>query len=108
MDIIEALKADYARFPRHQTYELYAQNVQFKDPWIAFQGVGLYRKMIQFIEKFFLEVQMDLHGIERSGDQIQTQWTLSWIAPAPWKPRLQITGRSELILNAEGLIQSHI
>jgi hypothetical protein len=82
--------------------------VFFKDPWISFRGVQLYRWMIGFIERAFLDVQMDLHDIRQDENRIDTDWTLSWIAPMPWKPPLKISGRSELVLNADGLIQSHI
>jgi Uncharacterized conserved protein (DUF2358) len=107
-DILNVLKDDYARFPKNQTYGLYADNVFFKDPLISFRGVQLYRWMIGFMERVFLDVQMDLHDIRQDNHQIQTDWTLSWIAPMPWKPSLQISGRSELALNKEGLIESHI
>jgi hypothetical protein len=51
---------------------------------------------------------MDLHSIEQDGDTIRTKWTLSWNTPLPWKPRISIDGWSELILNVEGLIASHV
>ena len=40
--------------------------------------------------------------------RIDTRWTLSWVAPAPWKPAMSIPGRSELGINDEGKIVSHI
>jgi hypothetical protein len=107
-NIVESLTADYKTFPLNQTFSLYAADVFFKDPWISFRGVGLYRKMIQFIAWGFTDVKMDLHDIHQTDNQIHTSWTLRWIAPAPWKPKMKISGRSELVLNAEGLIQSHI
>jgi Uncharacterized conserved protein (DUF2358) len=107
-NIIEALKADYKTFPFNQTFSLYAADVFFQDPWVSFRGVGLYRKMIQFIAWGFKDVEMDLHDIQQTDNQIKSLWTLRWIAPAPWKPKMVISGRSELTLNAEGLIQSHI
>jgi hypothetical protein len=107
-DISGALKDDYARFPKDQTYSLYDPNVFFKDPLVSFRGVQLYRWMIGFMERAFLDVRMDLHNIRRDGNRIYTDWTLSWVAPMPWKPSMQISGRSELALNADGLIQSHI
>ena len=64
--------------------------------------------MIQFIQTWFINPQMVLHGIEHQANQIKTRWTLSWQAPLPWKPQLAITGRSELQLNAAGLISTHI
>lgn len=108
MNIVEILREDYARFPKHQTYSIYAPDVFFKDPLNEFRGVDRYRKMIQFIETWFLEPKLDLHQIEQRDRQIETRWTLSWTVPLPWKPRIAIAGWTELELNAEGLIMSHI
>jgi len=107
--VIEQLKADYARFPERQTYSLYAEDVQFKDPLNSFSGVERYQKMIGFLSRFFREIQMDLHSIEQTTPSlITTHWTLNMTAPMPWSPRLSIPGRSELGLNAKQLIESHI
>ncbi len=107
--IIEQLKEDYARFPENQTYSLYAKDVRFKDPLNSFSGVERYQKMIGFLSHFFQNVQMDLHSIEQAEPSlIATHWTLNMTAPAPWSPRLSIPGRSELRLNADQLIDSHI
>jgi Uncharacterized conserved protein (DUF2358) len=108
MDIVEILKADYQRFPANQTYDIYAPNVAFKDPLNKFQGVERYKQMIKFIETWFINCKMDLHDIQREGDTIKTEWTLNWNTPLPWKPRISIPGWSELGLNSEGLIASHI
>ena len=108
MDIVQTLTQDYAHFPQDQTYTLYAEDVYFKDPLTQFRGLKRYQQMIQFIQTWFLQVQMDLHGIERQGDQIHTRWTLRWQAPLPWKPQMTISGRSELYLNPAGLIRAHI
>ena len=107
--IIEQLKADYARFPKEQTYSLYAENVQFKDPMNAFSGVEKYRKMIEFLSRFFSDIQMELHNIEQTTPSlITTQWTLNMTVPAPWSPRLSIPGRSELAVNSQERINSHV
>lgn len=108
MTILEQLKADYARFPEHQSYELYASEVYFKDPMTQFRGVKRYREMIGFIQTYFIDVAMELHDISQTDNTIQTRWTLRWIAPFPWKPLMAISGRSELELNSEGLVCSHI
>ena len=108
-DLVEQLKQDYARFPENQTYSLYAADVRFKDPMYEFQVVDRYRKMIDFLSKFFSNIQMDLHGIEQTSSAlISTQWTLHMDAPLPWSSRLAIPGRSELGVNDDGLISSHI
>ncbi|MEH2206376.1 MAG: DUF2358 domain-containing protein [Nostoc sp.] len=108
MNIIEILKEDYQRFPANQTYSIYAPEVYFKDPLNKFRGVKRYKLMINFIQTWFLNPKMDLHNIQRLGDTIKTEWTLSWNTPLPWKPRISIPGWSELGLNSDGLIISHI
>ncbi|MBN3959433.1 DUF2358 domain-containing protein [Nostoc sp. NMS8] len=108
MDIIEILKEDYQRFPVNQTYNIYASDVYFQDPLNKFRGVKRYKEMINFIQTWFLNPKMDVHNIQRLGDTIKTEWTLSWNTPLPWKPRISIPGWSELGLNSAGLIVSHI
>jgi hypothetical protein len=108
MDIIQILKEDYQRFPAEQTYSIYAKEVYFKDPLNQFRGIERYKQMINFINSWFIEPKLDLHNIFQSGDTIETRWTLSWTTPLPWKPRIAISGWSELKLNADGLITSHI
>ena len=115
MNIIEILQEDYQRFPRDQTYEIYAKEVYFKDPMTEFRGIKRYQSMIGFMSHWFQNIQMELHDIKQMGDlpeplrdRIETQWTLSWTTPLPWQPRIAISGRSELMLNEQNLIISHI
>ena len=108
MNIIQILKEDYQRFPRDQTYEIYAKEVYFKDPMTEFRGIRRYQAMIGFMTHWFQNIQMELHHIEQIGDRIETRWTLSWTTPLPWQPRIAISGRSELMLNEQNLIISHI
>lgn len=106
--IIEILRADYARFPEDQRYDIYAEDVYFKDPMNEFRGVQQYRKMIGFIGQWFKQPQLDLHGIDQEGDRITTRWTLAWTTPLPWQPRVAIPGWTEMQLNEQGKICSHI
>lgn len=108
MDILDILKKDYQRFPDRQTYSIYAEDVYFKDPLNEFQGIQRYQKMIDFISTWFQDVEMELHQIFPRGSTIETQWTLHWTTPVFWQPRIAIPGRSELTLNREGKITSHI
>jgi hypothetical protein len=108
MDIIQILRQDYQKFPQDQTYNIYAENVYFKDPMNQFYGVKRYQQMIGFIRTWFINPKLDLHEISRKEDLIETKWTLSWNTPLPWKPRISISGWSELKLNSDDLIVSHI
>ncbi|MGB3642805.1 MAG: DUF2358 domain-containing protein [Rivularia sp. (in: cyanobacteria)] len=108
MNVVEILKEDYQRFPKNQTYSIYAEDVYFKDPMNEFNGVGRYKLMIKFIETFFINPKMDVHDIRKEGDRIKTEWTLNWNTPVPWKPRISIPGWSQLGVNSDGLIISHV
>ncbi|MEM9451685.1 MAG: DUF2358 domain-containing protein [Cyanobacteria bacterium P01_E01_bin.6] len=107
-DILTILKEDYRRFPKDQTYDIYADDVYFKDPLNEFRGCDRYRQMIQFMERWFAAPALDLHDIHQTGQDIRTDWTLSWTTPLPWRPGISIKGWSELRLNDEGLISAHI
>lgn len=107
-DLVEILKEDYARFPENQTYEIYADDVYFKDPLNEFNGVKKYQAMIGFLGSFFSNVEMDVHNVTKEATTIKTEWTLNMTPPLPWKPRLSIPGWSELKVNDENLISSHI
>ncbi|NJN32641.1 MAG: DUF2358 domain-containing protein [Synechococcales cyanobacterium RM1_1_8] len=107
-DLLALIRADYARFPADQRYDLYAEDVYFKDPMTEFRGVQRYRDMIGFIQRWFQQPQLDLHDIQQQGDRITTRWTLAWTTPLPWRPRLAIPGWTEMQLNGEGKICSHI
>ncbi|MBD2101819.1 DUF2358 domain-containing protein [Leptolyngbya sp. FACHB-261] len=108
MDLIEILREDYRRFPADQHYECYAEDVLFKDPLTQFRGRERYRQMIQFIGFWFKQPRIELHDIQQTGAQIRTEWTLSWLAPLPWRPAIAVRGWSELQLDVQGLICSHI
>jgi hypothetical protein len=108
MDILAILTADYQNFPHNQTYRIYAQDVYFKDPLNEFRGRDRYEQMIGLIAQWFRQPQLDLHQIQRQGNQIRTDWTLSWTTPLPWQPRIHISGWSELQLDEAEQIISHV
>ena len=107
-DLIAILREDYARFPQDQTYDIYADEVYFKDPLNEFRGVKRYRSMIGFLASFFSNIEMEVHNLVQEGAIIKTEWTLHMTSPLPWKPPLSIPGWSELTVNEQNLIVSHI
>jgi hypothetical protein len=108
MNIIDILRQDYAKFPDDQTYEIYAEDVYFQDPMTSFRGLKRYRQTITFIKTWFKSPHLELHSIDRADNLITTRWTLSWYTPLPWKPKITISGKSELLLNEDEFIISHI
>lgn len=107
-NVIEILRNDYARFPENQTFEIYADEVYFKDPLNEFRGVKRYQDMIGFLDTFFSNIEMEVHDINLTEAVIKTEWTLNMTSPLPWQPRLSIPGWSELTVNEQNLISSHI
>ncbi len=107
-DILDILRQDYQNFPYHQTYSIYAPDVYFKDPMNEFRGCDRYQRMIGLIQTLFRDPRLELHQIQLNGQQIRTDWTLNLTAPFPWNPRLRIDGWSELALNDQNLITTHI
>jgi len=107
-NLVEILQEDYARFPEDQTYDIYAEDVFFKDPLNEFRGVKKYQAMIKFLGTFFGNVQMDVHNVSQQEQLIKTEWTLNMTSPLPWKPRLSIPGWSELGIDRDNKIASHI
>jgi hypothetical protein len=108
-NILDIIKADYAKFPEAQTYSIYSEDVYFKDPVYNFRGIKQYQKMIGFITFWFKKLKLELHDINRTDNLVKARWTMSWDAPLPWKPRISVTGWSDLTIDDSGeLIISHI
>ncbi|WP_373478552.1 DUF2358 domain-containing protein [Geminocystis sp.] len=106
MNLTEIIKEDYRNFPKNQTYSIYAQNVHFKDPVYNFYGIKKYQEMIDFLQKWFKNLTLELHEINQTENQIDTRWTMSWNSPLPWQPFISVSGRSELKLK-DNLIIGH-
>ncbi|APB34400.1 hypothetical protein GlitD10_2073 [Gloeomargarita lithophora Alchichica-D10] len=108
MDILSTLREDYARFPENQTYSIYAEDMTFADPMMRVQGRKQYQDMIHFLATWFQNIRLELHEMEQQGQVIHTRWTMGWTAPLPWRPRVTVTGRSELMVNETGQINRQI
>ena len=108
VDLITVLRSDYARFPDNQTFGIYATDVYFKDPLNEFRGVKRYQEMIGFLTNFFSHIDMEVHDLKREGTSIKSEWTLNMTSPLPWQPRISIPGWSELTVNEQNLISSHV
>jgi hypothetical protein len=108
VNLVEIIVQDYQNFPQNQSYHIYAEDVYFQDPLNKFHGVQKYQDMIGFLGNFFRDINLQLHNINLEEEIIKTEWTLNMIPPLPWKPLISIPGWSELKLNQDNLIISHI
>jgi hypothetical protein len=105
--LLETIKQDYANFPHNFSYHIYSPDVYFRDPVFQFRGLERYKKMISFIAYWFANLKLELLTISQTEQVIKTEWIMSWSAPLPWRPRISVTGWSELIVDNQGLISAH-
>ncbi|MGB3239560.1 MAG: DUF2358 domain-containing protein [Geitlerinemataceae cyanobacterium] len=111
---IETLEQDLPTlFERDISYEIYTQDISFRDPVNRFKGKFSYRIIfwtLRFHARlFFTEIYFDLHEIDRSEeDTILAKWTVRGTLRVPWKAKLYFDGYSTYKLNSEGKIYEHI
>lgn len=94
-----------------QHYNLFAQDVEFRDPLNSFKGSKRYRSNIAFLGKspLFCDSSLVVHDVHiESTTQIISRWTLGMSVRAlPWRPRVQFTGTSLYELDHDALIIQH-
>ena len=111
---IATLKLDLPTlFDRDISYDIYTQDIYFKDPVNTFKWKFNYRIIfwtLRFHGKlFFTELYFDLHDLNQTAaDTILANWTVRGVLRLPWKARLFFNGYSTYRLNSEGLIYEHI
>jgi Uncharacterized conserved protein (DUF2358) len=111
--IIETLSSDLPTlFERDITYDIYTNDIDFKDPVNTFKGKLNYRIIfwtLRFHARlFFQEIYFDVHQIEPiSPKRIAVNWTVRGTLRLPWKAKLFFQGDSTYKLNSEGLIYNH-
>ena len=100
-------------FERDISYEIYTNDIYFRDPVNKFKGKFNYRLIfwtLRFHARlFFTEIAFDLHDVsESSNDTILATWTVRGVLRVPWQAKLLFNGYSTYKLNPDGLIYEHI
>lgn len=112
--IIETLKQDLLTlFEKDISYDIYSQDIYFKDPVNTFKNKFNYRIIfwtLRFHGKlFFKELYFDLHNVSQIAENIiLAQWTVRGVLRLPWKAQLFFNGDSTYKLNQNSLIYEHI
>jgi hypothetical protein len=112
--IIQTLKQDLPTlFEKDITYDIYSQDIFFKDPVNTFKGKFNYRIIfwtLRFHGKlFFTELFFDLHDVAQSDEStILADWTVRGTLRVPWKAQVFFNGTSTYSVNSDGLIYNHI
>jgi hypothetical protein len=111
---IAVLKHDLPTlFAKDISYDIYSQDIFFKDPVNTFKGKFNYRIIywtLRFHGRlFFTELCFDLHDVQQvSENSIRAEWTVRGTLRLPWKPQLLFNGYSIYRLNNNALIDEHI
>ncbi len=111
---IATLKEDLPTlFEKDISYDIYRQDIVFKDPVNRFKGKFNYRIIFWTLrfhgQLFFTELYFDLHDVEQvAPDRILANWTVRGRLRLPWKTELFFNGYSNYKLDETGLIYDHI
>ncbi|MEO0986072.1 MAG: DUF2358 domain-containing protein [Cyanobacteria bacterium J06639_14] len=111
--ILETLRADLPTlFERDISYDIYTQDIFFKDPVNQFKGKFNYRIIFWTLRfhgrLFFTNLHFDLHDVRVEDKQtIRADWTVRGTLRLPWRSQVYFEGYSLYQLNAEGKIYDH-
>ncbi|MEH2191765.1 MAG: DUF2358 domain-containing protein [Nostoc sp.] len=112
--LIKILKQDLPTlFEKDISYDIYTQDIYFKDPVNTFKYKFNYRIIfwtLRFHARlFFTQIYFDVHDISQSAeDTILAKWTVRGVLRVPWKAGLLFNGYSTYKLNQDNLIYEHI
>lgn len=110
---IAILKEDLPTlFERDINYEIYTNDIYFKDPVNTFKWKFNYRIIFWTLRfhagLFFKEIYFDVHDIQQTQtDVIKVDWTVRGTLRLPWQADLFFNGNSTYKLNEKGLIYDH-
>ena len=112
--VINTLKEDLPTlFEKDISYQIYTQDIYFKDPVNTFKYKFNYRIIfwtLRFHARlFFTQIYFDVHEVYQSDeDTILAKWTVRGVLRVPWKAGLLFNGYSTYKLNQYNLIYEHI
>ncbi|MDZ7954374.1 DUF2358 domain-containing protein [Nostoc sp. DedQUE09] len=112
--VIHTLKEDLPTlFEKDISYDIYTQDIYFKDPVNTFKYKFNYRIIfwtLRFHARlFFTQIYFDVHEVYQSAeDTILAKWTVRGVLRVPWKAGLLFNGYSTYKLNQDNLIYKHI
>ncbi|MEH2301703.1 MAG: DUF2358 domain-containing protein [Nostoc sp.] len=112
--VIKTLKQDLPTlFQKDISYDIYTQDIYFKDPVNTFKYKFNYRIIfwtLRFHARlFFTKIYFDVHEVYQSAeDTILANWTVRGVLRVPWKAGLLFNGYSTYKLNQDNLIYEHI
>ncbi|MEH2078222.1 MAG: DUF2358 domain-containing protein [Nostoc sp.] len=113
-EVIKILKQDLPTlFEKDIFYDIYTQDIYFKDPVNTFKYKFNYRIIfwtLRFHARlFFSQIYFDVHEVSESAENtILAKWTVRGVLRVPWKAGLLFNGYSTYKLNQDNFIYEHI
>lgn len=111
---IDTLKQDLPTlFEKDISYDIYTQDIYFKDPVNTFKWKFNYRIIfwtLRFHARlFFTEIYFDLHDVKQTDEEtIKAYWTVRGTLRVSWKARIFFNGDSTYKLTKNALIYNHL
>ncbi|OMP08537.1 hypothetical protein COLO4_06366 [Corchorus olitorius] len=99
-------------FYRELSFDIYRDDVVFKDPLNTFVGIDNYKSIfwaLRFHGRiFFKALWLEIVGVWQPAENvIMVRWTVHGIPRVPWESRGRFDGTSEYKLDKEGKIFEH-
>ncbi|XP_027352333.1 uncharacterized protein LOC113863106 [Abrus precatorius] len=110
---IRSLREDYpALFHRELCFDIYRDDIVFKDPLNTFTGIENYKSIfwaLRFHGRiFFKALWIDLTSVWQPVENvIMVRWTVHGVPRVPWESRGRFDGTSEYKLDKNGKIFEH-
>ncbi|KAF8411288.1 hypothetical protein HHK36_003835 [Tetracentron sinense] len=99
-------------FSQHLNYDIYRDDIAFKDPMNTFMGIESY-KMIFWALRFhgrilFREISLEICRVWQPSEKvIVIRWNLKGVVRVPWEAKGQFQGNSRYKLDRNGKIYEH-
>ncbi|PAN16694.1 hypothetical protein PAHAL_3G078000 [Panicum hallii] len=99
-------------FYREPSFDIYRDDIVFKDPLNNFKGIGNYKRIFRALrftgQIFFKAVWIDIFSIWQPVDNvIMIRWIVHGIPRVPWEGNGRFDGTSEYKLDKNGKIYEH-
>lgn len=100
-------------FEKDISYDIYSQEIEFRDPVNRFKGKFNYRIIFWTLrfhgQLFFTQLYFDLHDVRAiASDIIRADWTVRGTLRVPWNAKIFFNGYSIYKLNQAALICEHV
>jgi len=111
--VIAAVRRDYEErqyfLSGDISKDVYLPSAQFVDPTVTVNGLSNWSRNIKAINRFVADDSLELLDISLDGSVIRTRWHLTCTITLPWRPTVDVLGRTDHYLEeSSGRIFRHV